>query len=178
MKKQIRKIVLNIVFYLVMTFFIFISFIVLKSYKTGEQAEILGYKFYVVLTGSMVPTINPGDLIIVKDVPTNEIEVNDIITFSSERISDVTTHRVKEILSKDKLQFVTKGDANNTEDPAPIKETLVQGKVVKCISKIGNIMKWMKEHLITLIISILLIVVFIALMVRIVKKPKKIEVKK
>ncbi|MBE6050610.1 MAG: signal peptidase I [Clostridium sp.] len=175
MRKQIVKIVLNIVFYLVLAFLVFISFMGFYSYKSGKQPEILGYKFYVVLTGSMVPTINPGDLVIVKNVPADEIKVDDVITFGSENIKEVTTHRVKEIKSNENLEFVTKGDANNVEDPAPIKSTLLQGKVVKCIPKVGSALKFLKENMVIIIVSIILIITFITLTFKLIKKTNKVN---
>ena len=80
----------------------------------------------------MSPTININDLVIVKEVKPEEIEVNDIITFGSTNSDNITTHRVKEIINENNaIKYVTQGDANNVEDPSPVQSDVLIGKVVK-----------------------------------------------
>jgi len=80
----------------------------------------LGYQTSTMLTGSMSPLINPGDIVVTRPVPVGEIKVGDIITYHIP-VEDqrVETHRVTEITSQPDGRYVvqTKGDANNGLDP-------------------------------------------------------------
>ena len=77
-----------------------------------------------------------------------EIKAGDIITFGSLNSDNITTHRVKEVINEEgKIKYITQGDANNVQDPSPVPEEVLIGKVVKWIPKLGSIMSWMKSNL-------------------------------
>lgn len=80
--------------------------------------RLFGIQVYSVISGSMEPEYPVGSLIYVKEVDPSEIEVDDVITYvlPSETPS---THRVVRIDEENQL-FYTKGDANETEDGAPV----------------------------------------------------------
>lgn len=170
---SIGKIIGNVVFYAIIIAMISISLIMIKAKKEGKQPSIFGYKFYIVLTGSMTPTIYPGDLIIVKEVPTSEIKQGDIITFGSSMSSNITTHRVKDIEKGDKIKFITKGDANEVVDPNPVESKLVVGKVINHIDKIGTGMQFIQNNLYKIIITILVVGIVLAVIVNLGGKGKK-----
>ncbi|MFB6071259.1 MAG: signal peptidase I [Halanaeroarchaeum sp.] len=99
---------------------------------------------YVVLSSSMAPTINAGDVVIVEDVPPAAIEEGDIITFrpsgggfgSAERV----THRVVEVVQReDGTYFRTKGDAVEEPDPTLVAASNVVGRVVFHIPYLGYV---------------------------------------
>jgi len=84
---------------------------------------------YVVLSGSMEPTMNPGDAIIVDSVPASEIEEGDVITYGPE--SDTTTHRVIEVTEQNgEPAFRTQGDNNDTPDAGSVTPDELQGKLM------------------------------------------------
>lgn len=94
-----------------------------------DYANIFGYTFFEVATGSMANTINIGDIVVVK---VNEVfKENDIIVYKEE--NSFITHRVIKIDGQD---LITRGDANNSEDK-PIKSDQILGKVIYIIPKIG-----------------------------------------
>ena len=94
-----------------------------------DYANIFGYTFFEVATGSMANTINIGDIVVVK---VNEVfKENDIIVYKVE--NSFITHRVIKIDGQD---LITRGDANNSEDK-PIKSDQILGKVIYIIPKIG-----------------------------------------
>ena len=95
----------------------------------NDYANLFGYTFFEVATGSMEPTMSIGDVVVVKI--TKEIEQNDIIVYKDGE--SIITHR---LIEKDNEKLIAKGDANNSEDK-PIEESMVLGKVVKIIPKIG-----------------------------------------
>jgi signal peptidase len=82
--------------------------------------RVLGYQTSTMLTGSMSPLINPGDIVVTQPVPVADIKAGDVITYHIP-VEDqrVETHRVTEITAKPDGTFVvqTKGDANNGADP-------------------------------------------------------------
>lgn len=82
--------------------------------------RVLGYQTSTMLTGSMSPLINPGDLVVTVPTPITDIHVGDIITYQIP-VEDhrVETHRVTEILANEdgSTAVITKGDANNGVDP-------------------------------------------------------------
>lgn len=157
--KKVGKIIGNILFYLVLISMILICFTMLRAKKMEVQPSVMGHKFYTVLTGSMSPTIEPGDLVIVKETPANEIKEGDIITFASSQSDNITTHRVKQVIKEDEIKFVTKGDANNVEDPNLVSEQLLVGRVVKHIGGLGSKMQYMQKNLNKIIIAIIVIAV-------------------
>ena len=67
-KNKVWKLLGNIIFYVVLITLIAISGFSLNSVRKGVQPSFFGYKFFTVLTGSMSPTINIDDLVIVKEV--------------------------------------------------------------------------------------------------------------
>ena len=72
----------------------------------------------VVPSTSMVPTLNVGDIVIVKGVDPNTITVGTIIIFRSPSGSIDIIHRVIGIIKEgNTLYFQTKGDHNSAADP-------------------------------------------------------------
>ena len=99
---------------------------------------IFGIVPYVVLSGSMEPTIETGSLCFInKNTKIEDVKENDIIAF---KLSDGTlvTHRAIEI--KD-TGIVTKGDNNNGADSNEVKKDNFVGKNLFWIPKVGYVVK-------------------------------------
>lgn len=94
----------------------------------------------------MSPTIKVGGLIIVKEVSPQNIQEGDVITFRSSSTDNVTTHRVIDIENANGIKFVTKGDANNVQDPNPIDSSFLVGKVVKFIPYLGAVAMFIQKY--------------------------------
>lgn len=94
-----------------------------------DNANLFGYAFFEVATGSMSGTIEIGDIVIVKI--TKDVQENDIIVYTED--SNYITHR---LIEKKDNKLITKGDANNAEDK-PITNEQVLGKVEKIVPKVG-----------------------------------------
>lgn len=82
-------------------------------------SRLVGYQCYTVISGSMEPEYSVGDLLYVKKVDVNTIEVGDPITFILNEDLIVATHRVVEIDAENQ-HFYTKGDANEIADSEPV----------------------------------------------------------
>lgn len=85
-----------------------------------------------VLSGSMEPTYSPGDLVVVKPTPAEEIRVGEVMTYqlrSGEPIR--VTHRVisRSAGTSGETTFITQGDHNTAPDEAPVREVQVVGTV-------------------------------------------------
>ncbi|MDW7672133.1 MAG: signal peptidase I [Bacillota bacterium] len=119
----------------------FLAFFLVQSKITGGTPTVAGYQFYTVLSGSMNPSFDTGSLIFVKKQPPETIAVGDIITFAGPRAdSALTTHRVAAINNEVPLSFITRGDANNVNDPNPVPEERVIGTVRGFVPYLGYIM--------------------------------------
>lgn len=90
----------------------------------------------VVISGSMRPTFDVGDVVLVLRVPTEKIREGNVICFRQGQLP--TLHRAIEVKAGPGGRvFVTKGDANRRPDPEPVLPAQVRGKVVGKIPKIG-----------------------------------------
>jgi signal peptidase len=83
---------------------------------------VFGYQRYVITGGSMTGTIDRGSLAFDKAVPTSELKVGDVITYTPPRSSGHigrVTHRIVSIGrgANGQRAFQTKGDANAVADP-------------------------------------------------------------
>lgn len=135
----------NAIKFIYMPFVIAIALIIiymgyLKFVKKDDNASIFGFRQYMVLTGSMEPTYNIGDVIIVKEVKENEIKKGDVITYSVGNSGETISHRIIDITNENGiLQYQTKGDNNNSADSDLVNFNVIQGKVVFKISNLGII---------------------------------------
>jgi signal peptidase len=148
-KNKAINIVLNI-----LTYAFIIALIVgstMFAFSNNTDKHIFGYRFYHVLTPSMSPTFNEGDMIFIKivDDPAT-VKKDDIVTFQpSPRSTSFLTHRVVELLpadDKNPARMITQGDANNAKDP-PVRLDAVIGIHVFTVPYMGGIIDFMRNNL-------------------------------
>ena len=157
---NIKKII-NVIIIIVMSIILIYNItIIIKSYKNkNETPSFLGIKTYVILSGSMEPELNIGDVIISKKVEESELHEGDIISFRAN--NSIVTHRIIGINeSEGKKNYTTKGDNNNTEDLEKVTFDKIEGRFVCKIPKIGNITFFLRNKVV-LIIAFLLILLLI-----------------
>ena len=122
--------------------------LIVKSYtNTDEVPKIGGYCPLIVLTGSMEPEIKSGDLIICKQIDSEEVKVDDVIAFfdPDSNQGNVLTHRVIELVNEDGTLFYrTKGDANNTADRTLVPADSLVGLYQFRIAGAGNVAMFMQ----------------------------------
>lgn len=118
----------------------------LAQYKlTGGPPHIFGQQMYIVLSGSMEPTFHTRSLIFVKPAVPEEIRPGDIITFSGQDGNkSLTTHRVVEIenTAPGQINFITKGDANQVNDPSPVAGEKLIGRATWAIPYLGVVLSF------------------------------------
>jgi signal peptidase I len=106
---------------------------------------LLGFTPTIIASGSMTPTLNPGDIAIVIATPAKTIKIGDIIQYRTANAEAPIIHRViDKYESGGTLWFITQGDANNAPDD-PINERQVMGKVITVIPQLGWISIYLKE---------------------------------
>lgn len=102
--------------------------------RFSNQHNLFGYRVYIVASGSMIPTYNIGDTLLIKEMDASNIKKGDAVTYIGDDVGIdgmIITHQVQEVeMGEDgKYYFHTKGIANNIEDPI-VSEEQVLGKVV------------------------------------------------
>lgn len=169
--KKIFRFLSSLLFYVVMLL-ILVIFIMFIAYYIDKQAglkkgEVRSPLFgaYVIISESMIPSINVYDAVVTVRVDEDKIKMNDIITFISKDIETAgtpITHRVIGIVDTESgIKYRTKGDANNTADFALIAPDEVIGKVYLKIPMIGYLQTFMTKPigwLLIIVIPCLLII--------------------
>ncbi len=92
---------------------------------------------YVVVSGSMEPTIMTGSLIVTKPVMVDQLHDGQIVAFTSPQSpKDTIVHRIVD--SSDKSKIKTKGDNNNAEDAWELPGENVKGEYLFAIPYLGH----------------------------------------
>lgn len=101
---------------------------IVRSYTSPDAIpSVFGYSPVIVLSGSMSPAFEAGDMILLQKADPATLQVGDVVCYMEEE--SAVTHRIVEIQEADgQPLFVTKGDANNAEDLVPVTAGQIQGK--------------------------------------------------
>ena len=95
----------------------------------GKAVTLFGRSVLQVETGSMEPSLQVGDFIVIESADPSTLQVGDIISYYSEQ-SDIygmlVTHRIKEI--DENGNFITLGDANPVQDTLPVRPDQILGR--------------------------------------------------
>lgn len=106
-----------------------------------DAPEVFGYSQYIVTSGSMEPSIHAGDLILIK--AQGSYQLGDVVTFLDGGGAAVT-HRIMGSVSG---QFITKGDANNTEDNDLLPPENIVGKLALVLPGAGEAVLFLRSPL-------------------------------
>ena len=136
-KKSVGQKILNIVTTVLVTLIV-IAAVMLMG------ARVIGLEVYTVVSGSMEPTYYAGDLIYVKKISAEELEVGEPATFILNEDLVVATHRVTKI-DYENEKFYTKGDNNQIADINPVHFKNLIGKPVFRIPYLGYFSKWVQS---------------------------------
>lgn len=139
-KKTKREIVGTIILCIMVLFSLLISVqIVVRGY-----ANIFGFSFFRVVTGSMEPALPVNSLVISHKTNIEKIRVNDIVVFRSPTgtgADRIVTHRVVSVFWENGAATLeTRGDANPVADGRLVRQKDMIGKVVWYTDKEGGIM--------------------------------------
>jgi signal peptidase I len=105
----------------------------LIPFATGSEKPL------IVLSGSMVPVMMPGDMIVIKSIDPNELKVGDVLAFHppKSKPNTLVTHRIISLEEGDERLFKTRGDANNAEDEFKVSASNAVGKLIFVIPFAG-----------------------------------------
>lgn len=130
---------------------------------------VCGYKFMIVSSGSMEPTLPVGSLIVVTPCEYEDLKLGDIVTMDA---GTYLTHRVHgkkiggEVIPEDdprynssEARWYTKGDNSDTLDGAITAK--VVGRVDHCFKSVGVVVRYVKSNYMLLIIFGVILVVFV-----------------
>lgn len=102
----------------------------------SQKASGLPLRLFTILSGSMQPGIPVGSLAV--DVSQKQYENGDVVTYKTPDGRRNVTHRIVQTTeSEEGKKYIIKGDTNPLEDPQPISEGLILGKVWFTIPHIG-----------------------------------------
>jgi signal peptidase len=118
------------------------------------------------MTGSMEPAIHTGSIVSVKQ--TNDYKVNEIITVKMKNDPNQTyTHRIIEITNEG---YITKGDANESEDPDIATNDLIVGEVLFTMPLVGYLTHFAKQPTGFILLIIVPCIIIIALEINNIKE--------
>ena len=165
--RKALKVLSGILFWAV--FIVLAAGAVLFAASRDPKKSFLGLRVYGVLSESMTPRADgsspPGgfrknDMILVVKCKPADVKAGDIITFNISAQGEepvYLTHRVADIKTElngaQGLWFVTRGDANNTDDLPVSSETLV-GKKVLTVPGLGGFLQRVRGNMFLAILTI------------------------
>lgn len=130
MPKKVKKIWDTVTTVLVVLVVIFAIFLM--------GSRLVGLQVFNVVSGSMEPAYSVGDLLYVKTVDPDSVQVGDPITFVLNEDLAVATHRVVAVDAENR-RFTTKGDANEHEDAQQVHFNNLIGVPVFAIPFLGYV---------------------------------------
>lgn len=128
--------------------FLAVILIAIAGFWFGLRAYLrTEYPLLAVASGSMVPALNVGDLIVVQggltanDIVANYVTGDVIVFYRPNGATDLIVHRAVEVdVDPDNRTFLkTKGDHNPSTDYWKVYESDIVGKVVGVVPYVGNI---------------------------------------
>lgn len=125
MKIKVKNVLFNILAIVTVLAVVFVGF----NFISGARG-------YAVTSPSMEDTLSVGDIVFVKPVAFEELQVGDVVTVASSDSKDFFTHRVVEI-DRDAGTVTTRGDANNADDPMPTEAERIVGRMWYSVPILG-----------------------------------------
>lgn len=143
MLRKILKVIFRIIYNIVIILCILLIAIIVLQKVTDNNGSIAGYRIFRVVSGSMIPRFDIGEVVICKQVTGDEIELGDTIVYRG-KTGDLNGKLIMhEVIAKiydenDNLKITAKGLLNGIEDP-DITEDEVLG-VVKLSSTVLSLL--------------------------------------
>lgn len=136
---------------------VILALAVLIMTVTSKRTSIFGYRMYLIMSGSMEPTIHVRDAIITKEIDTPQ--TGDVIAFENGGI--ITVHRIiQEYTEGDNKLYQTKGDNNSGIDSGLVQKYQVKGKVICNMPLLGRTVLYLQSHveILFLLIGVIIII--------------------
>ena len=111
----------------------------------------LGWSPTLVTSGSMQPLVAPGDVVMIRPVEDHELAANTVVLYDRPDTGRVL-HRIVEELPDG--SFITRGDANTSDDSGFLHADQVKGAAVLAVPWIGRPSLWLHQgDTVTLVIG-------------------------
>lgn len=127
-----------------------------------------GGRALTVMSGSMAPAIETGDVVAVRGVQASDVAPGEVITFTDpEDSSRLITHRVADVrVGGGEARFVTKGDANRTVERWTIPADGELGKVIYRVPQLGHLARWTRTPELRFLLFVIPVLLLAALELR------------
>lgn len=139
-------------------FVVILIFILCLNLFSIFNISIFGYRVFKISSGSMIPRFKVNDLVLVRKE--DNYVIRDVITYKKN--GSYITHRIIKINNN---KYITKGDANNTEDNEGVLKQNIVGKVV-----LGG--KYFNVYFIKAALSTLIILIIIYYLITTIRQKK------
>jgi signal peptidase I len=133
-------------------FFVLLLFCLLFPFFTGYT------KTFIVLSGSMLPMMTPGDMIFTNTINPEDLKVGDVIAFKDPQgtPNTIVTHRIISIDDSSGTRiFQTKGEANGSPDAFSVPESSIIGKLAFVLPLVGYLPGFLKNNPIVYVLIII-----------------------
>jgi signal peptidase len=144
-----------------------IVFFSLYQRSMQRDVSIAGISSYIILSDSMKPLFQAGDLIITQQIESDDLKVGDVITFQSRdplTFGENITHEIYDIYFEDGQTLITTRGINlDSNDQTPVYAEQVKGLYLFNIPKVGYFIDFMRTNtgfIILFIIPISLLILF------------------
>lgn len=132
-ENPVLKLINNIVYVILFLIVDSVLFVVILQRASNNDIALGGIRIFNIVSESMVPKYNIGDVLVVKSIEPQNIKVGDDIAYIGQESTfnqKIVTHQVIKIdYENGEYIFHTKGIANILEDPL-VHQNQVFGKVV------------------------------------------------
>lgn len=127
-----------------------------------------GGRALIEMSGSMAPTLEPGDVVVGRQISPLDARVGDVITFRDpEGSGRLLTHRVRHIrIDGANVRFVTRGDANTATERWTVAASGRIGRASYHLPLLGFALTWTTGTVGKLLFSVLPILLFAFLVLR------------
>ena len=132
-ENPVLKLINNIVYVILFLIVASVLFVVILQRASNNAIALGGVRVFNIISESMIPKYNIGDVLVVKSIEPQNIKVGDDIAYIGQESTfnqKILTHQVIKIdYENGEYIFHTKGIANILEDPL-VHQNQVFGKVV------------------------------------------------
>lgn len=172
---KVTKITADIIKFKLQVILFLLLPLVVFTLVISKTEMIKEFNAFIVLTGSMEPTIPVGSIIYTKSQIA--YDKNDVVSFKN-AAEQTVTHRIADINYSVSTNYTTKGDANNTVDSTTVLPAHVIGKVYFQLPYVGYLMNFLRTTTGFLLVVILPITIFVLLEFWNIKKEMEKEIEK
>ncbi len=161
--KRATGIFISIVLWAVILLAALFAFTTLATKDSSHVANLAGFTPLSVVTDSMAPTFQAGDLIIIRSCDPASLKEGDIVTFHTIINNEfaLNTHRIAEIQGQaDARSYVTKGDNNDIADIHMITDGDIVGKYVARLPHFGRVVEFLSSSMGFLLVIVLPLLIF------------------